>query len=86
MERVLMIRGGLNFLLTGKPAALIVVGRTVYRFAVIGHTRCIVASELEALITGVELWSSCCAGPVDLAFPPRVSSGELEARLLFWRI
>ena len=85
MERVLMIRGGLNFLLTGKPEALIVVGRTVYRFPVIGHTRCIVASELEALITGVELWSLCCTGPVDLAFPPRASSGELVARLLFRR-
>ncbi len=83
LERVLMIRGGLNFLLTGKPEALI--GRTVYRFPVIGHTRCVVATELEALITGVELWSSCCAGPVDLVFPPRASSGESVAGLLFWR-
>ncbi len=81
MERVLVIRGGLNFLLTGKPETL--SGRTVYLFPIIGHTRCIVATELESLLAGVELWSSCCAGPVDLAFPPRTSSGELVARLLF---
>ncbi len=39
VERVLMIRDGLNFLLTGKPEALI-VGRVVYLFPVIGHTSC----------------------------------------------
>ncbi len=44
-----MISGGLNFLLTGKPAALI-IGMTVYRFPVIGHTRRAVATELELLI------------------------------------
>ncbi len=73
MERGLMIRGGFNFLLTGKPETL--SGRTVYR--------CVVATELEALLAGVELWSSCCAVPVDLVFPPRASSGEFVARLLF---
>ncbi len=62
-----MMQGGLNFLLTGKPETL---SGTV-------------ATELEALLTGVELWPSCCAGPVDLAFPPRAFSGELVARLLF---
>ena len=60
-----MIRGGLNFLLTGKPETLSV------------------PTELDALLAGVELWPSCCAGPVDLAFPPRAFSGELVARLLF---
>ncbi len=86
-----MTRGGLNFLLTGKPAAPI-IGMTVYRFPVIGHTRCVVATKVELLIlgvnpgtAGVELWSSDCSGPVDLAFPPRAFSGELDARLLFWR-
>ena len=62
-----MSRGGLNFLLTGKPETL----------------NWPVATELEALLAGVELWASCCAGPVDLAFPPRAFSGELVARLLF---
>ena len=49
-----MIRGGLNFLLTGKPETL--TGRTVYRFPVIGHTRCVVATELEAQIINPVRW------------------------------
>ena len=46
MERVLMIRGGLNFLLTGKPETL--RGRTV--------CRCVVATELEAQIMSPVRW------------------------------